>query len=77
MKQANCLLVDACWTNEEMITQKLGTKKALEMGHCPNWGRRIKILETMPDQTRKILIHINNSNLYLMTHLKKENNYRQ
>jgi pyrroloquinoline quinone biosynthesis protein B len=65
MKQANCLLVDGtCWTNEEMITQKLGTKKALEMGHLPQTGDSgmIKILETMPDQTRKILIHINNSN---------------
>jgi pyrroloquinoline quinone biosynthesis protein B len=47
-----------------MITQKLGTKKALEMGHLPQTGDSgmIKILETMPDQTRKILIHINNSN---------------
>ena len=65
MKQSNCLLVDGtCWTNEEMITQNLGTKKALEMGHLPQTGDSgmIKILETMPDQTRKILIHINNSN---------------
>jgi len=50
MKQANCLLVDGtCWTNEEMITQNLGTKKALEMGHLPQTGDSgmINILETM------------------------------
>ena len=58
-----------------MITQNLGTKKALEMGHLPQTGDSgmIKILETMPDQTRKILITLIILTLYLMTHLKKEN----
>ena len=36
------------------------------MGHLPQTDPgMIKILETMPNQTRKFCIHINNSNLIL------------
>lgn len=64
MQSADCLLVDGTfWTEDEMITQGLGKKKAAEMGHLPQSGTggMIEILNDIPN-ARKILIHINNSN---------------
>jgi pyrroloquinoline quinone biosynthesis protein B len=64
MQTANCLLVDGTfWTEDEMISQGLGKKKASDMGHLPQSGLSgmIEILGKLPN-ARKILIHINNSN---------------
>jgi pyrroloquinoline quinone biosynthesis protein B len=64
MQNADCLLVDGTfWTEDEMIDQGLGKKKAAEMGHLPQSGAggMIEILNQLPN-ARKILIHINNSN---------------
>jgi pyrroloquinoline quinone biosynthesis protein B len=64
MRSADCLLVDGTfWTEDEMISQGLGKKKAAEMGHLPQSGQGgiIEILNKIPN-ARKILIHINNSN---------------
>jgi pyrroloquinoline quinone biosynthesis protein B len=64
MQSADCLLVDGTfWTEDEMIAQGLGKKKAAEMGHLPQSGTGgiIEILGKLPN-ARKILIHINNSN---------------
>jgi pyrroloquinoline quinone biosynthesis protein B len=64
MQPADCLLVDGTfWTEDEMIAQGLGKKKAAEMGHLPQSGTggMIEILGKLPN-ARKILIHINNSN---------------
>ena len=64
MQTSGCLLVDGTfWTENEMIDQHLGKKKAQEMGHKPQSGSggMIEILNSVPN-ARKILIHINNSN---------------
>ncbi len=64
MQSAHCLLVDGTfWTEDEMIEQGLGKKKAAEMGHLPqsSTGGMIEILGKLPN-AQKILIHINNSN---------------
>ena len=64
MQTASCLLVDGtCYTNDEMITQGLGSKRSLDMGHLPQSGAggMIEQLARFP-QARRVLIHINNSN---------------
>jgi pyrroloquinoline quinone biosynthesis protein B len=64
MHNADCLLVDGTfWTENEMIDQGLGKKKASDMGHKPQSGAggMIETLNQIPN-ARKILIHINNSN---------------
>ena len=62
--QANCVLVDGtCWTDDEMQRRQVGYKRAREMGHLPQSGEAgmIEWLNQFPN-TRKILIHINNTN---------------
>ncbi|GAA4019217.1 pyrroloquinoline quinone biosynthesis protein PqqB [Actimicrobium antarcticum] len=64
MESADVLLVDGTfWTEDEMITLCLSKKPASEMGHLPQSGPggMIEVLDRMP-ASRKILIHINNSN---------------
>jgi pyrroloquinoline quinone biosynthesis protein B len=64
MASADVLLVDGTfWTEDEMITLGLSKKPASAMGHLPQTGPggMIDILDCMP-ASRKILIHINNSN---------------
>ncbi len=61
---ADCVLVDGtCWTDDEMLRREVGTKPALEMGHLSQSGEggMMAWLANFPD-TRKILIHINNTN---------------
>ncbi len=64
MRAADCVLVDGTfWTDDEM--RKVGsTKKAREIGHLPQSGPggMIEVLNRLPAATRKILIHINNTN---------------
>ncbi|OGT72659.1 MAG: pyrroloquinoline quinone biosynthesis protein PqqB [Gammaproteobacteria bacterium RIFCSPLOWO2_02_FULL_57_10] len=64
MEQADCLLVDGtCWTNDEMITLGISQKRSLDMGHLPQSGKGGMIETLKPLRaTRKILIHINNTN---------------
>ena len=64
MEAADCLLVDGTfWTDDEMICQKAGIKRAQDMGHLAQSGPggMLETLNTI-DNTRKILIHINNTN---------------
>ena len=64
MEQADCVLVDGtCWTNDEMVTLGISDKRALDMGHLPQSGEggMIEVLKPLP-ASRKILIHINNTN---------------
>jgi pyrroloquinoline quinone biosynthesis protein B len=64
MASADVLLVDGTfWTADEMIRLGLSGKTAAEMGHLPQSGPAgmIALLDRMP-ASRKILIHINNSN---------------
>ena len=65
MHQANVVLVDGTmWTDDEMISRGASVKTARSMGHLPQSGEggMIEWLETLPNATRKILIHINNTN---------------
>ncbi len=65
MQGADCVLVDGTfWTDDEMIRLGLSRKRAREIGHLPQSGPggMLEWLERLPATTRKILIHINNTN---------------
>jgi pyrroloquinoline quinone biosynthesis protein B len=64
MQISDCLLVDGTfWTNDEMVTMGISQKRAREIGHLPQSGEggMIEVLNGVKN-TRKILIHINNTN---------------
>lgn len=64
MQTADCVMVDGTfWTDDEMVTQGISHKRAREIGHLPQSGPggMIEVLNTL-QKTRKILIHINNTN---------------
>jgi pyrroloquinoline quinone biosynthesis protein B len=65
MQRAACVLVDGTfWTDDEMIRQGVSVKRAREIGHLPQSGPEgmLTWLDRLPARTRKILIHINNTN---------------
>jgi pyrroloquinoline quinone biosynthesis protein B len=65
MQAADCVLVDGTfWTDDEMIRLGLSSKRAREIGHLPQSGAggMLEWLERLPRATRRILIHINNTN---------------
>jgi pyrroloquinoline quinone biosynthesis protein B len=65
MQAAQAVLVDGtCWSDEEMISQGLSVKRARDMGHLPQSGPggMLEWLARLPQATRKILIHVNNTN---------------
>jgi pyrroloquinoline quinone biosynthesis protein B len=65
MCSSACVLVDGTfWTDEEMITLGMSRKRARDIGHLPQSGPggMLEWLERLPAQTRRILIHINNTN---------------
>jgi pyrroloquinoline quinone biosynthesis protein B len=65
MQAADCVLVDGTfWTDDEMIRLGLSSKRARQIGHLPQTGAAgmLEWLERLPRTTRKILIHINNTN---------------
>ena len=64
MAAADCLLVDGTFYYEdEMQRMGVGSKSAAAMGHLPQSGPdgMLALLGHYPD-TRRILIHINNTN---------------
>ena len=64
MQDADCLLVDGTfWRDDEMEQAGGGIKRAREIGHLPQSGDggMIEVLNGI-ENTRKILIHINNTN---------------
>ena len=64
MQSVDCLMVDGTfWTDDEMCAQNISPKKAREIGHLPQSGPggMIEVLNGVAN-TRKILIHINNTN---------------
>ncbi len=64
MSSADCLLVDGTfWTDDEMIRIGAGRKRALDMGHLALSGENgmLSLMRRLP-RTRKVLIHINNTN---------------
>jgi pyrroloquinoline quinone biosynthesis protein B len=65
MQRADCVLVDGTfWTDDEMIRMRLSTKSARDIGHLPQSGPggMLDWLDRLPAPTRRILIHINNTN---------------
>ena len=65
MQAADCVLVDGTlWTDDEMITLGASQKTSRAMGHLPQSGAggMLEWLDQLPARTRKILIHINNTN---------------
>lgn len=63
--RADCVMVDGTfWTDREMIDLGLSTKSARDIGHLPQSGEdgMIQWLKSLPATTRKVLIHINNTN---------------
>jgi pyrroloquinoline quinone biosynthesis protein B len=65
MRVADCVLVDGTfWSDEEMISLGMSKKRARDIGHLPQSGRggMLEWLDELPPQTRRILIHVNNTN---------------
>jgi pyrroloquinoline quinone biosynthesis protein B len=65
MQSAACVLVDGTfWTDDEMIRLGISSKRARDIGHLPQSGPggMLDWLERLPTGTRRILIHINNTN---------------
>lgn len=64
MSESDCVLVDGTfWSEDELLEQGISGKRASEMGHLPQSGDRgmINVLRPLAD-TRRVLIHINNTN---------------
>lgn len=65
MQSADVVMVDGtCWTSDELIALGVSRKRAQDMGHLPQTGDggMLDWLARLPQSTRKILIHINNTN---------------
>jgi pyrroloquinoline quinone biosynthesis protein B len=65
MASADAVLVDGTfWTDDEMIGLGLSKKTARDIGHLPQSGPggMLEWLDRLPAQTRRFLIHINNTN---------------
>ncbi len=65
MAQADAVMVDGTfWTDDEMVALGISRKRAREIGHLPQSGPggMIEWMARLPAQTRRLLIHINNTN---------------
>ncbi|GAC1501614.1 MAG: pyrroloquinoline quinone biosynthesis protein PqqB [Steroidobacteraceae bacterium] len=65
MQSAACVLVDGTfWSDDEMIRLGISAKRARDIGHLPQSGPggMLEWLDRLPSDTRRILIHINNTN---------------
>jgi pyrroloquinoline quinone biosynthesis protein B len=65
MQSAACVLVDGTfWTDDEMIRLGISRKRARDIGHLPQSGAggMLEWLDRLPHATRRILIHVNNTN---------------
>ena len=65
MTRADAVLVDGtCWTDDELSSLGISTRRARDMGHLALHGRggMIEWLCRLPAATRKVLVHINNTN---------------
>jgi pyrroloquinoline quinone biosynthesis protein B len=65
MQRANCVLVDGtCWSDDELVRLGVSHKRARDIGHLAQNGAggMIEQLDSLPPATRRILIHINNTN---------------
>lgn len=65
MQSASCVMVDGTfWSDDEMLRLGLSRKRAHDIGHLAQSGPggMLEWLGRLPDATRKILIHVNNTN---------------
>jgi pyrroloquinoline quinone biosynthesis protein B len=65
MQESDCVMIDGtCWTSDELVALGISRKRAEDMGHLPQNGAdgMLAWLGKLPASTRKILIHINNTN---------------
>jgi pyrroloquinoline quinone biosynthesis protein B len=65
MRSAHCVLVDGtCWSDDELVRLGVSSKRAHDIGHLPQsgLGGMIEQLDALGPGTRRILIHINNTN---------------
>jgi pyrroloquinoline quinone biosynthesis protein B len=65
MQSASCVMVDGTfWTDDEMLSLGVSKKRARDIGHLAQSGAggMLEWLDRLPSTTRKILIHINNTN---------------
>ncbi|MEO7336193.1 MAG: pyrroloquinoline quinone biosynthesis protein PqqB [Caldimonas sp.] len=65
MSNADCVMVDGTfWTDDEMPRLGLSSKTARDIGHLPQSGAggMLEWLARLPARTRRLLIHINNTN---------------
>ena len=65
MQAAACVLIDGTfWNDDEMIAMGLSGKRGREIGHLPQSGPggTLEWLDKLPAATRRILIHVNNTN---------------
>ena len=63
--QCDLLLIDGTfWTNDELILIHGGARTARDMGHIPisGPGGCLELLAGLPSKTRKVFLHINNTN---------------
>jgi len=64
VEESDLALLDGTfWKDDELNTIQKGSKSARQMGHLPLWGDR-GLLRTSfrPSKTKRVLIHINNTN---------------
>jgi pyrroloquinoline quinone biosynthesis protein B len=65
LEQAACVLIDGTfWSDDEMIALGVSRKRARDIGHLPQsgGGGMLEWLGRLPAATRRILIHVNNTN---------------
>jgi pyrroloquinoline quinone biosynthesis protein B len=65
MQASSCVLVDGTfWSDDELVALGISAKRAQDMGHLAlaGAGGMLENLARLPRDTRKILIHINNTN---------------
>ena len=65
MASADAVLVDGTfWTDDEMVALGISRKHARDIGHLPQSGAggMIEWMAKLPAATRRLLIHINNTN---------------
>ena len=65
MCAADCVMVDGTfWTDDEMVGLGISQKTARSIGHLPQSGPggMIEWMAKLPARTRRMLIHINNTN---------------
>ena len=65
MASADCVMVDGTfWTDDEMLRLGISAKTARSIGHLPQSGPggMLEWMAKLPPRTRRLLIHINNTN---------------